>query len=221
MNRFVSETEVDLNFLKIFYFFTTEINSLKHIFKNEIIDFRIIINDDWNTALVECQTTCLSFFDPAIGTIRVKSILNFFSKKNEIKPFKCQLYIGYTEDKDIYSDKLNMYKYKNTNLYMTDNEYYSYHPLPKEWNELFLTDRTEITSGELEEDEKLKIAEIVDKILIDLNLKETKEEIPEIYDPYEELVMIHNKNKIISKIKSVPIISDKNTIERNTYSKHN
>ncbi len=219
MNRFVSETEVDLNFLKIFYFFTTEINSLKQIFKNEIIDFRIIINDDWNTALVECQTTCLSFFDPAIGTIRVKSILNFFSKKNEIKPFKCQLYIGYTEDKEIYSDKFNMYKYKNTSLYMTETDYYSYHALPKEWNELFLTERSEITSGELEEDEKLKIVEVVDNILTGLNLKETKEEAPEIYDPYDELVMIHNKNKIINKIKSVPIISDKNTIERNTNSK--
>jgi hypothetical protein len=103
---------------------------------------------------------------------------------------------------------------------MTHTDYYSYHALPKEWNELFLTERTEITSGELEEDEKLKIVEIVDKLLTDLNLKEIKEEMPEIYDPYDELLMIHNKNKIINKIKSVPIISDKNTIERNTNSKH-
>ena len=44
--KFISPSEINLNILKIFYFFTSDNYNLKLSLKNEIIDFRIIINDD-------------------------------------------------------------------------------------------------------------------------------------------------------------------------------
>ena len=39
----------------------------------------------------------------------------------------------------------------------------------------------------------------------------------EVYDPYDLLVQVQNKNDIINKIESIPIILDKNFLEMKKY----
>ena len=110
---------------------------MKQFFKNEEIDFRIVVDDDWNNPLAQCQTMCLSFFEPESDTLRVKNTLNFFS--SEMKHFKCQVYIGLKNDNQIISKDMNFYSYEKENLiYLTHSNYYSYHEFPSDWYELFL-----------------------------------------------------------------------------------
>ncbi len=76
VDKFKSSDEVEINLSKIFYFFTQKLNpssnqSLKQFFKNEEVDFRIVIDDDWNNPLAQCQTMCLSFFEPDSETLRI------------------------------------------------------------------------------------------------------------------------------------------------------
>lgn len=142
VERFKSCDEVEINLSKIFYFFTNNTipgtnQNLKQFFKNEEIDFRIVIDDDWNNPLAQCQTMCLSFFEPESDTLRVKNTLNFFS--SEMKHFKCQVYIGLKNDNQIISKDMNFYSYEKENLiYLTHSNYYSYHEFPSDWYELFL-----------------------------------------------------------------------------------
>ena len=55
----------------------------------------------------------------------------------------------------------------------------------------------------------------IDEIILSLEGKEKKKKIneDEIYDPYDLLVQVQNKNEIINKIESIPIVLDKNFIE--------
>lgn len=168
LNKFISKDEVELNLSKIFYFFTDENSNLKHILKNEEVDFRLVVNDDWNNPLAQCQTTCLSFFDPDTKTVRVKNTLNFFS--NQLKHFKCQVYIGLTNDGLILSENLPLYSYKLTNsIYLTESDYYSYHPFPDDWYELFIPSDSPI------EDEKFYDLEgMIDKMIDDLEFSDKR-----------------------------------------------
>ncbi len=85
----VNTNEVELNLAKMFYFFSDENSNVKQILKNEVVDFRIVVNDDWYNPLAQCQSTTFSSFDLENKNVRIKTTLNFFSP--EIKFFKCQV----------------------------------------------------------------------------------------------------------------------------------
>lgn len=211
LDKFKSKDEVELNFSKMFYFFSNDLNGLKQLLKNETIDFRIVANDDWDSPIAQCQAQCLSFFDTNTSTFRVKNIFNFFS--NEIKHFKCQTYIGLTNDGSIYSDKLVLYNYRFLNcLYLTDMNYFSYHPLPDEWSELFLSEGTNFE----DEDFHLDLESAVNDIIANLGFKDHKgkEDQDSLYDPYDTLVRMREKKQILSKIKSIAMIQDKDPWEK-------
>ncbi len=168
LEKFISSDEVELNLSKIFYFFTNEFTNLKQFLKNEEVDFRIVINDDWSNPVAQCQTNCLSFFDPETTTVCVKNTLNFFS--NELKYFKCQVYIGLTNDGNILSENLPFYGYKLSNsVFLTDNDYFSYHPLPDDWYELFIQPDTRI-----EDDIDYDLDKMIDKIILDLEFADKR-----------------------------------------------
>jgi len=81
--------EVELNLAKMFYFFSDNNSNIKQILKNEVVDFRIVINDDWHNPLAQCQTSCFATFDLESKNVRIKTTLNFFSP--QITRFKCQV----------------------------------------------------------------------------------------------------------------------------------
>lgn len=81
-----------------------------------------------------------------------------------------QAYIGLTNDGQIVSENINLYNYKLTNsILISDEDYYSHHPLPDDWFELFLPE------GNSLEEENDNIAEKqIDKIIADLDFKLVK-----------------------------------------------
>jgi hypothetical protein len=170
LENFTEENEVEINRSKIFYFFTTESSNLKQVLKNEEVDFRIVLNEDWQNPVAQCVTTCLSFYDKdaAAKTSRVKNTLNFFSQT--LKYFKCQVYIGLNNDGEIMSDNIPLFNYKLLNtIYLTEIDYYSYHPLPDDWYELFVPPNTSIV-----ENQDNNLEAIIDNIIHDLEFNDKK-----------------------------------------------
>lgn len=210
--HFVTEEEVDINKAKMFYFFTSENSTLKQIMRNEEIEFKLILNEKWNEPLAQCKTTLFSCYDDNVKErpLTSKTILNFFS--DYIKHFKCQVYFGLKNDGIVSTESLQMYCYKLPNpIYITDLDYYSYHPLPNDWYELFIPPDAQIEDGDSYDAEKE-----VDHLIKELEGKEKKnkeENDDEVYDPYDILVEVQNKNNIINKINSIPIVLDKAFIE--------
>ena len=211
MKQIVSKDEVDLNFAKMFYFFSSDINSLKSLLKNEVVDFRIIRNDDWNNPVSQCQTQCFFFFESEPSTFRIKNIFNFFS--DEMSFFKCQTYVGLTKDGEVSTSKMNLYNYRmKNNIYLTDPDYFSYHALPDDWYELFVPE-----DNTFKEEKMPDIEGLVNGIISNLGFsdwKTTKEDEKDIYDPYNELILMQNKKSSISKIKSIAMIQDKDPWEK-------
>jgi hypothetical protein len=185
MKKFISSDEVEINLSKIFYFFSNEYTNLKQILKNEEIDFRIVINDDWRNPIAQCQTMCLSFYDEGIKgkPMRVKNTLNFFS--SEVKHFKCQAYIGLNNDGDVLVENFHLYGYKFPNpVFLTDLDYYSFHPLPNDWYELFAPQESEIEQEERNKNKEsfLDIEEMIDKIIYELELNDSRKKKKEKYN---------------------------------------
>lgn len=223
IEKFKAQDEIEINLSKIFYFFTLDNSTLKQILKNEEVDFRIVINDDWANPLAQCVTTCLSFYEneSATKTARVKNTLNFFS--NELKYFKCQVYVGLNNDGEIQSKEMPFYPHKTFNsILLTDQDYFSYHPLPDDWYELFVQPDTR-----MDEFYDFNLDQAIDKIIYDLEYRKVtrkekeiiKKNEEKIYDPYETLVKIQEKRNLISKIKSIPVIQDKKYIDSRKQSK--
>ena len=215
MKQFLSPNEVELNCSKIFYFFSSETSAVKQILKNEEVDFRIVLNDKYNEPLAQCKTTCFNNYEDSFKDkpMTTKKILNFFS--DYIKHFKCQMYLGLKNDGIVQTENLQMYCHKLPNpIYLTDLNYYSYHTLPNDWYELYLPPDTNV-----EDDNTINNYEIekkIDDIILTLEGKEKKKKIQnedEVYDPYDLLVQVQNKNDIINKIESIPIVLDKNFLE--------
>ncbi len=180
INKFKSTDEVEINLSKIFYFFTRENSNLKQVLKNEEVDFRVVINDDWHSPLAQCVTTCLAFYENenSSKTARVKNTLNFFS--SQMKYFKCQVYVGLNYDGPIYTNDMPFYDYKFSEIiYLTNQNYFSHHELPNGWYELFAKDYTPVT--DLQEQEQ-KFEEEIKKITAD-------DEFPKNLPPS------HHKNK--------------------------
>ena len=200
---------------KIFYFFSSDTSNVKQILRNEEVDFRIVLNNKYNEPLAQCKTACFNNYEDSFKDkpMTTKKILNFFS--DYIKNFKCQVYLGLKNDGLVQTENLQMYCYKLPNpIYLTELNYYSYHTLPNDWYELYLPPDTN-----LEDDNAVNNYEIekkIDDIILTLEGKEKKKKIQnedEVYDPYDLLVQVQNKNDIINKIESIPIILDKNFIE--------
>lgn len=216
--KIVAKDEIELNFSKMFYFFSSDVNTLKSVLKNEVVDFRIIRNDDWNNPIAQCQTQCFFFFESEPATFRIKNIFNFFS--DEMSFFKCQTYIGLTKDGEVSTNRLNLYNYRMlNNIYLTEPEYFSYHPLPDDWYELFVPEENNFKE-EVEPD----IEGLVNNIINNLGFsegKENKDDENDIYDPYDELVQMQNKKTAISKIKSIAMITDRDPWEKKIESKFN
>ena len=215
MKQFLSPTEVELNTSKIFYFFTSETSAIKQILRNEEVDFRIVLNDKYNEPLAQCKTTCFNNYEDSFKEkpMTTKKILNFFS--DYIKHFKCQMYLGLKNDGIVQTENLTMYCHKLPNpIFLTELNYYSYHTLPNDWYELYLPPDTNV-----EDDSAINNYEIekkIDDIILTLEGKEKKKKIQnedEVYDPYDLLVQVQNKNDIINKIESIPIVLDKNFLE--------
>ena len=215
MKQFLSPNEVELNCSKIFYFFSSETSAVKQILKNEEVDFRIVLNDKYNEPLAQCKTTCFNNYEDSFKDkpMTTKKILNFFS--DYIKHFKCQMYLGLKNDGIVQTENLQMYCHKLPNpIYLTELNYYSYHTLPNDWYELYLPPDTNV-----EDDNAINNYEIekkIDDIILALEGKEKKKKIQnedEVYDPYDLLVQVQNKNDIINKIESIPIVLDKNFLE--------
>lgn len=212
MKQFLSKDEVEINSSKIFYFFSTENSNIKQILRNEEVDFRIVLNDKWNEPLASCKTTCFSCYEDNVKEkpMTSRTVLNFFS--DYIKHFKCQVFIGLKNDGMVQTENLQMYCYKLPNpIYITDLDYYSYHSLPNDWYELYIPPDTKI-----EDEANYEIEKIIDNIINNLEGKEKKKKEnndDEVYDPYDLLVQIQNKNDIINKIESLPIVKDKEFIE--------
>lgn len=168
LDKFHSKDEVELNLSKIFYFFTNKGSNLKQILKNEEVDFRIVLNDDLNNPIAQCQTNCLSFFDTETKTVRVKNTLNFFS--NTLKFFKCQVYIGLTKDGKILSENIPLYSYKLTNsIYLTEQDYFSHHPLPDDWYELYIPPDTP-----MDEENDFNLDIMIDNLINDLEFTDKR-----------------------------------------------
>ena len=215
MKQFLSATEVELNTSKIFYFFSSETSAVKQILRNEEVDFRIVLNDKYNEPLAQCKTTCFNNYEDSFKDkpMTTKKILNFFS--DYIKHFKCQMYLGLKNDGIVQTENLQMYCHKLPNpIYLTELNYYSYHTLPNDWYELYLPPDTNV-----EDDNAINNYEIkkkIDDIILTLEGKEKKKKLQnedEVYDPYDLLVQVQNKNDIINKIESIPIVLDKNFLE--------
>ena len=215
MKQFLSSTEVELNTSKIFYFFSSETSAVKQILRNEEVDFRIVLNDKYNEPLAQCKTTCFNNYEDSFKDkpMTTKKILNFFS--DYIKHFKCQMYLGLKNDGIVQTENLQMYCHKLPNpIYLTELNYYSYHTLPNDWYELYLPPDTNV-----EDDSAINNYEIekkIDDIILTLEGKEKKKKLQnedEVYDPYDLLVQVQNKNDIINKIESIPIVLDKNFLE--------
>lgn len=173
MEKFKSSNEVEINLSKIFYFFTNGIpqenQNLKNIFKNEEVDFRIVVDEDWNNPLAQCQTMCLSFFDADSDTLRVKNTLNFFS--SEMKHFKCQVYIGLKNDGKVISKDMDFYKYDEGGLiYLTQKNYFSFHAFPSDWYELFLPQDYHIE----EEDNDYDLDLVINRFINDIEFNDKK-----------------------------------------------
>ena len=73
-------------------------------------------------------------------------------------------------DGPIVADNINLYNYKLSNsILLSDEDYYSHHPLPDDWFELFLPEGMSL------EDENDNFAEkAIDKIIADLDFKVVK-----------------------------------------------
>ena len=215
MKQFISYDEIELNTSKIFYFFTTENSNIKQILRNEEINFRIVLNDKYNEPLAECRTCCFNNYEDNFKTkpMTTKKILNFFS--DYIKHFKCQMYLGLKNDGIVPTENLQMYCYKLPNpIYITDLNYYSYHILPNDWYELYVPPNTKIEDDMSNYNIEKQIDEIIEKLEgKDVKKKSKNVEEDEVYDPYDLLVQVQNKNDIINKIESIPIVLDKNFID--------
>lgn len=218
--KIISKEEIELNFAKIFYFFSSEVSSLKSILKNEVVDFRIVKNDNYDQPFAQCQTQCFFFFENDTKTFRIKNIFNFFS--DEINFFKMQIYIGLTNDGDVSTNKMVLYNYKLLgNIYLTDPMYYSYHPLPDDWHELFVPEG--IDFKELQNQSINEIDQVINDIVNNLGFtdsRKAKTNDDDIYDPYYQLVQLHEKKNTISKIKSIAMIQDKEPWESKVQSKN-
>ena len=215
MKQFISKDEVELNTSKIFYFFSSDTSNVKQILRNEEVEFRLVLNNKYNEPLAQCKTTCFNNYEDSFKDkpMTTKKILNFFS--DYIKQFKCQMYLGLKNDGIVQTENLQMYCYKLPNpIYLTELNYYSYHTLPNDWYELYLP-----PDSNVEDDNAINNYEIekkIDDIILTLEGKEKKKKIQnedEVYDPYDLLVQVQNKNDIINKIESIPIILDKNFLE--------
>lgn len=217
VKKIVSSDEIDLNFAKMFYFFSSDINTLKSILKNEVVDFKLIRNNDWNNPVAQCQTQCFFFFESEPATFRIKNIFNFFS--DEMSFFKCQTYIGLTKDGEVSTSNLNLYNYKMLgNIYLTDPTYFSYHALPDDWYELFVPE-----DNTFKEEVQPDIEELVNNIINNLGFNEVKvkkDEDNDIYDPYDELIQMQNKKTSITKIKSIAMTTDIDPWEKKVESKN-
>jgi hypothetical protein len=218
IKKFTSTDEIEINVSKIFYFFTNDNSNLKNILKKEEVDFRLVLNDNWDNPVAQTQTSCLSFYDNESmmkNTVTVKKILNLFF--SDAKYFKCQVCIGLNNDMEIPAENLPLYNYKTSaSFFLTYLDYFSYHPLPDDWLELFLPDDAAIREyHDYKNDWMDKI--IYGKRYNSNMNKYQKEKISKeetVYDPYETLVQIQDKNNLISKIKSIPVIYDKNFEDR-------
>ncbi len=212
--KIISKEEIELNFAKMFYFFTSDTSGMKSILKNEVVDFRIVKNDNYDEPFAQCQTQCFFFFENDTVTFRIKNIFNFFS--DDIGHFKMQIYIGLTNDDIVDTSKLILYNYKLLNvIYLTEAYYFSYHPLPDDWHELFVPEGSDFK--EVQNTFGNEIENVINGIVDDLGFKESyKEDIKEedIYDPYDQLVQMQKKKSTITKIKSIAMIQDKEPWEK-------
>lgn len=251
MKDFTKKDEVELNVSKIIYFFTpTENCNVREILKKEQIEFKIVLNDKYNDPIGSCLTKCFSCFEECgkVPTITSKNVLNFFS--DYVPNFKCQAHIGVQMDNKIHSNDMNLYAYYNYDnkekIYLTDNDYYSFDPLPPDWYELFKSNDT-INSNQ-DDDLDIKIENITNSIVASLSntgskrkhlkdknskdlftllvneQKKDKQSNVEndednVYDPYDLLVEIQKKNEAINKIESIPILIDKNFVDMKLESK--
>ena len=215
MKQFISKDEVELNTSKIFYFFTTENSNIKQILKNEEVNFRIVLNDKYNEPLAECRTACFNNYEESFKEkpMTTKKILNFFS--DYIKHFKCQVYLGLKNDGIVQTENLQMYCYKLPNpIYITDLNYYSFHTLPSDWYELYIPPDTKVEDDDAENN--YEIEKKIDEIINNLEGKEKKRKVnndDDVYDPYDLLVQVQNKNDMINRIESIPIVLDKNFMD--------
>ena len=223
MKQFLTKDEVEINASKVFYFFSTETSNIKQILRNEEVDFRIVLNDKWNEPLASCKTTCFSCYEENVKEKPMTSriVLNFFSEY--IKHFKCQAFIGLKNDGPVQTENLNMFCYKLPNpIYITDLDYYSYHSMPNDWYELYIPPDTKI-----EDDANYDIEKKIDDIIRNLEGEDKKkaakkekkgedddDDEDKVYDPYDLLVQVQNKNDIINKIESLPIVVDKEFLEQ-------
>jgi hypothetical protein len=231
MKQFLTKDEVEINASKVFYFFSTETSNIKQILRNEEVDFRIVLNDKWNEPLAACKTTCFSCYEENVKEKPMTSriVLNFFSEY--IKHFKCQAFIGLKNDGAVQTENLNMFCYKLPNpIYITDLDYYTYHSMPNDWYELYIPPDTKI-----EDDANYDIEKKIDDIIRNLEGEDKKKAMKhhgnsssvkkekkvdeeddedKVYDPYELLVQVQNKNDIINKIESLPIVVDKEFLEQ-------
>lgn len=212
--KIISKEEIELNFAKIFYFFSSDVNVLKSILKNEVVDFRIVKNDNYDEPFAQCQTQCFFFFENETKTFRIKNIFNFFS--DEIPFFKMQIYIGLTNDGDINTKKTILYNYRMlNNIYITEPNYYSFHPLPDDWHELFVPEGSDFK--EIQQLNVNIIDSTINNIIENLGFNDVKSkenEDEDIYDPYNILVNMQKKKSTISKIKSIAMIQDKEPWEK-------
>lgn len=213
-NKIVSLEEIELNFSKVFYFFSSDVSSLKSILKNEVIDFRIVKNENYEFPFAQCQTQCFFFFENDVKTFRIKNIFNFFSE--EISFFKMQIYIGLTNDEEVSTHDLILYNYRLlSNIYLTLPSYFSYHPLPDDWHELFVPEG--IDFKENQHFTSNEIDKVIGNIILSSGFEEYKPdrilEEEDIYDPFDTLYLLQKKKDTISKIKSIAMIQDKDPWE--------
>lgn len=202
-NKFVSEDEISLNLSKLFYFFTSDVSSLKSIIKNEVVDFRIVKNDNYNNPFAQCQTQCFFFYsDNGTKTFTIKNIFNFFS--DEVNFFKMQIYIGITNDGEVVnlnsSNDFVLYNYKMLgNIYITNPSYYSHHPLPDDWHELFMPEGKDFK--DIQQEEANAIESNINEIIKNLGFKElnyikrsNRDKLKYDLKDYKTTVNYNNKN---------------------------
>jgi len=138
-----------------------------------------------------------------------KKTLNFFSSDKKLKYFICHAYVGAACDGKLESNHLRFYQYnKSRVIYLTDEDYYSYHPLPADWMELFDFGFEYFD----EENFNYKCGKEIDNMITDLEFKiKTIDAFEDgIYEPYDELLGIHKKKKMLDGIISIAAMHDKN-----------
>jgi len=125
--------DVNINHIRVYYFFSEDLNIEKFINETEI-KVRITQGQLWNSFLAEGSTKTLHHFKNNVegGQRHSSECLLFFEDSEYCTVSLC---VGLVSDGIYNTEKFCLYKYSN--IYFPDENFYNSNPFPDEWMEMF------------------------------------------------------------------------------------